>query len=358
MKKKLLIALMICLIGMFAFAIGEAEESNVTEDGLQKVTISIHPSGHGLPSYVADVNGYYEDEGLSVKTLVYIGAPPQMEAYSTGAWDICTTGFGGIILGAAKKDLVITGVSIDDGMVMGLWGRPDSELVKSGYNEEIGAYGNADLWKGQDILMTQGTITDVLLNSTLNKMGLTEMDVKKVNMDSSPAYTAFKSNNGDLCQANASFYFNAKADGYIPVTTGVSQGIFMPSVMMASEKIINERPEVVQAWTNAYMRAVQWIKDNPEEAGQMMVDFCEENGVSTVYNKALEFVNAQVVEIPDVQGQLDMFGPAEDGNGTKWQSSLSQLMDFYITMGNYSEADKAALMLDENYDSSFMQNLV
>ena len=101
---------------------------------LEKITISVHPSGHGLPSYIADKFGYYKDEGLDVNTLVYIGAPPQMEAYSTGAWSIGTTGFGGIILGAAKNDLVVTGVAIDDGLVMGLWARPGSDFDKAGYN--------------------------------------------------------------------------------------------------------------------------------------------------------------------------------------------------------------------------------
>ena len=245
---KVFVLILVCMVLVVPgiFATGTGEKTTQKEEGLEKVTISIHPSGHGLPAYIASEKGFYAEQGLDVETLVYIAAPPQMEAYSTGAWDIGTTGFGGIVLGVAKNNLVILGSSIDDGKLLALWARPDSALAKAGYNESIGAYGNASLWKDQQILMTQGTITNVLLTSTLQRMGLTDDAVKKINMDSSPAYTAFKAGNGDLVQGFAAFYFAAEADGMVPVSTGISQNIFLPSAIIASEKIIKERPEVVQ----------------------------------------------------------------------------------------------------------------
>lgn len=339
------------------FASGTGEKSIQDSKGLEKVTISIHPSGHGLPAYIAGEKGFYAEQGLEVETLVYIAAPPQMEAYSTGAWDIGTTGFGGIVLGVAKKDLVILGSSIDDGKLLALWARPDSALAKAGFNESIGAYGDASLWKDKQILMTQGTIINVLLTSTLQRMNLNDDAVKKINMDSSPAYTAFKAGNGDLVQGFAAFYFAAEADGMIPVTTGISQNIFLPSAIIASDKIINERPEVVQAWLRAYMKGVQYIKDNPDEAAQMLVEFSEENGVATDLARAKNFVRLQIKLIPDQAEQLAMFAKTTDGTQTNWQKSLGNSMDFYIKMGNYTKDDKVALLEESNYNSNFMQNL-
>ena len=323
---------------------------------LEKVTISIHPSGHGLPAYVAEQNGYYEEEGLDVETLVYIAAPPQMEAYQTGAWEIGTTGFGGIILGVAKKDLKIIGTSIDDGLVMGLWARKDSAIAKAAYNNVAKCYGTAEDWKNLEILYAKGTITDILLTSTLEKLGLTVDDVVGTNMDASPAFTAFRAGSGDLVQANASFYFNAEAEGWVPVTTGDDQELFMPSVLVASDKILAERPEVVEKWTRAYMKGVAWIKANPEKAAEMFVEFCDENGVATDLEKSKNFVEKQISKIPDAKGQLELFERGSDGL-TKWQSSLAHIMDYYIKMGNYTENDRAQLLLDENYDSSFMEKI-
>ena len=196
----------------------EGEETAAQETGeMEQITVSVHPSGHGLPAYIADQMGFYEEEGLDVETLVYIGAPPQMEAYEAGAWDIGTTGFGGIILGVAKSSMQIIGLSIDSGLVMGLFAREDSDIVQAGYNEETGCYGTADEWRGKEVLYTQGTITDIMLVDVLERMGLTMDDVVRTNMESSPAITAFKSGSGDLVQANASFYFTAETGAGPPL---------------------------------------------------------------------------------------------------------------------------------------------
>lgn len=323
----------------------------------EQVTISVHPSGHGLPAYLAQEKGWFEEEGLEVETLVYISAPPQMEAYASGAWEIGTTGFGGIILGVAKNDLKVIGVSIDDATVMGLWARNDSDLVSAGQDSATGVYGTAAEWKGKEILLAQGTITDVLLTATLEKLGMKDSDVVRTNMDASTAYTAFNSGSGDMVQANASFYFNALNEDWTAVTTGEAMELFMPSAIIASDKIIKERPEVVEKFTRAYMKGVDWIKENPEEAAQMFVDFCDENGVATEYDNALQFVNMQIVKIPNGVGQLDLFNKAEGKDVTKWQDSLGRLMDYYITMGNYTQEDKDLLLKDENYVSTFMENL-
>lgn len=339
---------------------GKEKEQTVTApapEEPEKLTISVHPSGHGLPAYIAEEKGWFDEAGLDVEMLVYISAPPQIEAYSSGAWEIGTTGFGGIILGVAKNDLKVIGVSIDDATVMGLWAKNDSDLVKAGVSADTGIYGTAAEWKGKEILLAQGTITDVLLTATLEKLGLKDGEIVRTNMEASTAYTAFNSGSGDMVQANASFYFNALHEDWTPVTTGEAMKLFMPSAIIASDKIIQERPKVVEGFTSVYMKATEWIRENPEEAARMFVDFCDENGVATEYDNALQFISMQIVKIPDVQGQLDLFAKAESDKGTKLQESLGHLMDYYITMGNYTEDDKALLLKDDNYISTFMEGL-
>ena len=95
-----------------------------------------------------------------------------------------------------------------------------------------------------------------MLTSTLERLGLVPEDVVRTNMDSSPAFTAFQAGSGDLVQANSSFYFNAEDEGWVPVTTGVTQDIYMPSVIVASDKMIEENPETVEKWVRAYMKRV------------------------------------------------------------------------------------------------------
>jgi len=327
---------------------------------LEKLTISVHPSGHGLPAYIASEKGWFEENGLDVEMLVYISAAPQMEAYTAGAWELGTTGFGGIVLGVAKNDLQIIGASIDDADIMAYWAREDSPIALAGKGHipaypEI--YGTSEEWRGKEVLFMQGTTMEVLLSATLDALELTNDDIIRTNMDKAAAFTAFSSGSADLVQADASFYFNALNEGWVPVSTSRAMDLFMPSALIASDSIIKEKPEVVQKWLDAYMRAVDWIKENPEEAAEMFAEFCEENGVATTEENALNFVNMQVVNIPDVAEQMELFAKAEGSDATNWQLSLGKLMDYYSKAGSYTEEDKELLLKLENYNSTFMGNV-
>ena len=68
-------------------------------------------------------------------------------------------------------------------------------------------------------------------------------------------------------------------------------------------------------------------------------------------------MEAQVAKIPSHEEQLAYFEPAQTGEGTVLQQALAVLMDSYVSMGNYTQEDADALMLDENYDVSFMEKL-
>lgn len=354
MKRMKWVALALAAM-MLLCAVGSAGAE--ASGGLEPLTISVHPSGHGLPAYIALEKGWFEEAGLDVEMLVYISAAPQMEAYNAGAWELGTTGFGGIVLGVAKNDFQIIGASIDDADLMGYWVREDNPIAVSGKGHVDGypeLYGTPDDWRGQEVLFMQGTTMEVLLAATLDALGLAPEDVVRTNMDKATAFTAFSAGSGDIVTGDASFYFSALNNGWIPVTTARDMDMFMPAALIANETVINERPEVVQKWLDAYMRSVAWIKENPDEAATMFYDFCEENGVATTEENAQNFVKMQVANIPGKAEQMELFGADGSGDGSVWQVSMAELMDYYVQMGGYTEEDKELLLADDNYNDTFM----
>ena len=56
------------------------------EDGLS-ITVSHQPYSHGLPSYIADVNGVFEENGLDVEILWFSGGNTQNEALGADEWE-------------------------------------------------------------------------------------------------------------------------------------------------------------------------------------------------------------------------------------------------------------------------------
>lgn len=353
--KKLLAMLLTLSMVLSMTACSQTDEQTGTQTGeseLQKLTISTHPSGHGLPVYVAQQQGWFEEEGLDVETLVYIAAAPQMEAYATGAWDIGTTGFGGIVLGTTQNDLKVVGVSVDDACVMGFWAKEDSPIAQAGVNSETGFYGTADDWAGKETLLAKGTVSEILLSVGLSKLGLSGDDVTMMNMDASTAITAFKSNSGDLTQGDSAFYFNAEQEGWTSVLTGPSVDLYIPAAIMASDSILEESPETVEKWIRAYMKGVEYIIENPEEAAQMMVEFCEANGVATTLENSTRFVEMQYAEIPNAAEQVELFDTSS--GESQLQNQLGLLMDEFISMGGYTEEVKESMLDSSNFISDYM----
>jgi len=174
-------------------------------------------------------------------------------------------------------------------------------------------------------------------------------------MDKSTAFTAFKAGSGDVVQGDASYYFSSEDEGWKCVVSASDVDMYCPAVIIAKEGFAEENPEAVQAYLGAYMKAVDWIRENEDEAVTMMVDFLEENGVATTEENARQFIELQVITIPTVEEQIDLFSKADGSDATKLQLYIAQLMNYYVSVGNYTQEDADALMLDENYDVSFLE---
>lgn len=108
---------------------GESSEAaEDVDDTVYDIKVSGHPYIHALPSVYAIEQGYFKCEDPTVD--MYSGGPVQNEAIASGAWDVGTTGTGGIVLGAVGYNLKAIGFTAPDENTVDLWVRPDSPLGK------------------------------------------------------------------------------------------------------------------------------------------------------------------------------------------------------------------------------------
>ena len=81
-----------------------------TDKPAEKVDLKIshHPYAHALPGMYAAENGMYDDY-FNYTIDIYSNGPVQNEAIASGAWEVGTTGLGGVVLGIINYDMKVLG---------------------------------------------------------------------------------------------------------------------------------------------------------------------------------------------------------------------------------------------------------
>lgn len=364
MKKRKLVAwLMVGIMSLSLAACGDAKDketqksssadSTSTSNG-EKIPLKIshHPYLHALPSIKAEENGLYDAFDYTID--MYAGGPVQNEAIASGAWEVGTTGIGGAVLGCPTYNMKVIGYACDDTPGLSIWARPDSPLAKIEPDEK-GVRGTAEDWKGKKILCQTGTTCHLNLIATLDHLGLTANDVEIIDTAVAQSYAAFKAGEADIVCLWAPFGYQAEDDeGWTKVSDAVDLGMEVPTLIVATEDAVKNRPDVVQKWLESYLKSVEELRADPKATAQLLYDFEEEEGISLTEDAAKRDV--EVRTFPSVEENKAAF--AADANGSsRAQEVILTFADFMITQGKLTEDDKQAMIDDKAVDGSFMEKV-
>lgn len=299
-----------------------------------------------LPVYIAQEKGWFKEAGLSIEEVLFTNGPVQMESLSSDGWDIGCTGVGGVFAGAIGYDAKVLGSSNTDDGTQYVFARNDSDIVKAGkghntISDEI--YGDAESWKGKSILCNTGSVTQYVLIKVLEGFGLTVDDVKFVAMDPATAYSAFIAGEGDVCVLTGSggtFKMMAATDKYTPVASGrmADSGLMCSFVANKNSYADPEKYEAIKEFMKVYFNTLDWMKANTEEAVDLCVDMNDENGSSMDRETTAKYLAADTYYT--LQEACDFLNNKEEGSeNTVMDQRLLGVLDFFISVGNYTEGD-------------------
>ncbi|OLN30795.1 ABC transporter substrate-binding protein [Desulfosporosinus metallidurans] len=188
MKKFLGIALSIVLAtGLLAgCSTGNAGSSTSSSqpEKLTKMRVAYMPNMGSASTLVTAIKmGYFKQEGIDVELVQFAKGPDEIAAMGSGNIDVSQIGHGAHTLAAKGQANIIT---IDDTSL--------ADAVMG--NKDKGINTISDL-KGKTIGTSLGTSSQVILDLALASVGMTEKDVKVVQMDPSAAVTAMVTGNVD-----------------------------------------------------------------------------------------------------------------------------------------------------------------
>jgi NitT/TauT family transport system substrate-binding protein/sulfonate transport system substrate-binding protein len=344
MKPKVWIAwpLILLLIGVvLTVGCSKSSPAGISKDTL--ITVSMQPTFHGLPTYMAMQKGWDKTDGLKLETQLYLSGPPQNEALASNTWEVGAEGAVPGMLAAIRYGAYIIAVADDDSDANTLWARPNSSILKTkGLNPKFpDVYGSAATVKGKTILLTTASNGHYAVVATLKALGVSEQDVKLVHMEPPQILPALESGRGDIAQLWTPFDYAAEAKGFKEISSGKRAGINILCLVLATKKAFEENPEKVAKWLKVYMKGVAEMKANPTESTKMLGAFYKENGV-TLGDESLaqEFPRRTLY---DTKEQLALFAK-KNGAPSQVEQWMSDLAGFFVQQGRITVVEKEKLM--------------
>jgi NitT/TauT family transport system substrate-binding protein len=266
MSKRLLATLLVAAmtVTMVAGCSNSNKKTEITNEGkeLTKIVVSEFRNASWSAAYVAEANGYFEEEGLEVEWALYDDGPIAFQGMHSGDSQFCLLSQEPV-LKAQQEGLESTFIySVLDTRLYGFVSNPEIKEV-------------ADL-KGKVVFAgMQGSAPYSFVSSILREAGLDpEKDVTFVNMDYGASMAALEANQIQASYINVDNRIEVQAmDVNILVDTSnevdsakyLKSDVFPGEIICATTKYVEENPETVQAFVNAISKATDWMNEHTGE---------------------------------------------------------------------------------------------
>lgn len=225
--------------------------------------VTLNEVAHSIfyaPQYVAIENGYFEEEGINLKLVTGFGADKVMTALISGEAQIGFMGSESSIYAynEGNSDYAVNFAQLTQ--------RAGNFLVS---RKPIDNF-SWDMLKGTTILGGRaGGMPEMVLEYILKNNGIdisTDLEIVQ-NIDFGLTGGAFAGGQGDF---TVEFEPHATAlekegTGYVVASLGVDSGYVPYTAYSAKKSYINKNPEIIQGFTNALQRGMEYVNLHSSE---------------------------------------------------------------------------------------------
>ena len=360
MKKMISLLLTAALTASMMFGTAVTAAAEEPQETYDLTVAAIDGSLAGVILWVGMEEGIFEKNGVNLELSTFTNGMVMMEAIDT--WDLGLTGIGGILAGMIKNDAKLVNVISTDSGTQMIFVRPDSDIVAAGQGNNTlspNIYGDADTWRGKEILCTQGGVLHYLLMGVLSGFGLTIDDVDVTWMDMATANSSFLSGEGDAaCITGSSGAYAPDKANYIVAAYGIECDLGLTTATLANSKSLADETKYagMQQYMKAYYETVQWMYDNVEAAQTYLVDWCEYCGQTMDEEIAAIYLAADHNYLLDECYDM-LHNPSTDGGDyCEYIGKTKKILEFYVDGGSYEESDIEKFVTD-TVDTSLIDAL-
>lgn len=229
----------------------------------EKATIAVTTTTDSVLAQVAQVKGYYREQGLEATPQLHPYGKVALQAVLDGKADFATVAETPVmlaIMNGAKVSIIATIETSRRGNA--IVARKDKDILSL-----------KDL-KGKKLAVTRGTTSDYFLDAVLGINGIDRNEITTVDIKAEEMLTPLEK--GDI---DAISTFNTYA---IPAgkvlgehgTTFYNEDVYTFTFnIVASQDFIRRNPEKVKKLLRALVRAEEFVRDNPAETQRLVADY-------------------------------------------------------------------------------------
>lgn len=285
MKKKLFgkfisLGLSLTLIAGMTIGCQKSNDSSAGNSGDLK-SVTLNEVAHSIfyaPMYVAIEEGYFEEEGIDLTLVTGFGADKTMTAVLTDEADIGFMGSESTIYTYAggSQDYVVNFAQLTQ--------RAGNFLVAREPIEDF----DWEMLKGSTVLGGRaGGMPEMVFEYILKKNNIdpkADLTIDQ-SIDFGSTAAAFSGGQGDFTvefEPHATS-LEAKGDGYVVASLGEDSGYVPYTAFSAKKSYIEENPEVIQSFTNALQKGMDYVNSHtPEEIATIIAPQFEETPLETI----------------------------------------------------------------------------
>ncbi len=285
-----------------------------------------------LPWQIAEEEKLFEANNVNVDLKWFDGYLDSINAFTAGQLDANTQTLNDTISSvAAGADLVV--VLVNDNSTGN-----DKIIAREGINSV------SDL-KGKTIAVEEGTVDHFLLLLGMKKAGLASDDVKIQPLETGAAAAAFVAEQVDAVGVFAPFTTKAlERPGSKELFSSKDFPGAIPDHLVVSRKMIDQRPEAVQALVNTWFATLEFMNKNSEKSLGILA---KRAGVNDKEYKEYE-AGTTIFSIED---NLKAFESGKDMTSLPY--AAEEISKFLVETGLLKEAPDVSKLLNSQFVKAY-----
>lgn len=264
--------------------IAAATQAAVGQGDATLVRLTFSRGWDALPAIVGLERGFFAQEGLIVSGMPVSNSVAAVESLVAGTSDFAMLPQRTLLVMAASK-LDFTVVSMNG------WGAEMELVVPKGDARTRDLAG----LKGKRIALTPGSEALPVLLRLLNRAGMRAADLRIVELGADRLANAFKNGSADaiieLRQLTSAIVRSGEGRVAISnqdITKSIGRIGAMP--LIVNNTLLEEETETVQKFLNAWVKALAYIRQDPEDAAILLRIFFHRQGVKVADNLAESWI--------------------------------------------------------------------